>query len=66
VWQSAREVGVGRVWRREWKVESSSVEEDGGVVEVDLRVARVSCRDVGSREEARSGLLVMDDSEIVE
>jgi hypothetical protein len=62
--QSAREVGVGRVERREWKV-LSSFEEDGGG-EVDLRVERVSWRDVGRREEARSGLLVMDDRAMVE
>ena len=56
-------VGVGRVRRREEK-SSSSV---GGVEgEVVLRVARVSRRDVGRREEARSGLLVMDESAIVE
>lgn len=45
---SAREVGVGRVVRREWKV-SSGDDSEG---EVDLRVDRVSWRAVGRRVEA--------------
>lgn len=60
---SAREVGVGRVCRRERK--SSSAVGDGGDEDV-WRVARVSRRDVGRRDEASSGSLVMDDSAIVE
>ena len=45
---SAREVGVGRVARREWKA-SSGEDSDSG------RVLKVSCKDAGSSVEARSG-----------
>lgn len=60
---SRREVGVGRVARRDWKRRS------GGVVVVVAasRVAlRVSCNVAGRRDEASSGSLTTDDSARVE